>query len=166
MKKAEIIDKSKLYELIEFILSDSNAIICESYSEMEEEIKYLNDFSLFKDYFENSISENKKHLAFGIHYQDNKGKISITKIKLDPKHCKGKTYRYRIDGWGLIYIHLNLTNSNIIECKVSSNSQKRAKNWETTNPEFGSTELWDWKMIESKTRKIINHLKKISIKSD
>lgn len=160
MQRTEIINKNKLFELIEMILSDSKAELYESYSEMEKDLVRIINYSEFKDYFTHSISENKKQLSFGIYYPDSKGKFSITKLKLDPKYCNGKTYRNRIDGWGIIYIHLNSLNvENEIECRISVNSKKRAENWKSTNPEFGNPELWEWKVIESKARKIIERLK-------
>ncbi|MFZ0596172.1 MAG: hypothetical protein WAM46_04255 [Flavobacterium sp.] len=65
---------------------------------MELEIVFFNDFSKFQDYFEDSIFKGEKHLSFGIYYPESKGKALVTQIKLDPKRCKDKTYRYRIDG--------------------------------------------------------------------
>ena len=67
MQRTEFIDKSELFELIEYILSDSKTEFYESYSEMEKEIVRINTYSEFQKYFENSISENKKHLGFGIY---------------------------------------------------------------------------------------------------
>ena len=160
MQRTEIINKKELFELIEFILSDSKAELYESYSEMEKELVRIKNYSEFKDYFAHSISENNMQLGFGIYYPEAKGKFSITKIKLNPKHCNGKKYRNRIDGWGIIYVHLNLLNiENEIECRISVNSKKRAENWKSTNPEFGNPELWEWKVIESNARKIIKRLK-------
>ncbi|NRD22377.1 hypothetical protein HNV10_03935 [Winogradskyella litoriviva] len=161
MQRTEIINKEKLFELIEFILSDSKTELYESYSEMENELVRISNFSEFKDYFEHSTTEKKRQLGFGIYNPESKGKFTITKLKLDPKYCNGKTYRNRIDGWGIIYVHLNLLNTeNEIECRISVNSRKRAENWKSTNPEFGNPELWDWKIIESNARKIIKQLKK------
>ncbi|WP_340156341.1 hypothetical protein [uncultured Winogradskyella sp.] len=160
MQRTEIINKDELFELIEFILSDSKAELYESYSEMEKELVRINNTSEFKDYFEHSTSEKKTQLGFGFYNPESKGKFFITKIKLDPKYCNGKTYRNRIDGWGIIYVHLNLLNvENEIECRISVNSKKRAENWKSTNPEFGNPELWNWKIIESNARKIIKQLK-------
>ena|SRR5690554_2069014 len=160
MQRTEIIDKNQLFELMEFVLSDSKNELFESYSEMEKEIVRINNYSEFKDYFEHSTSEKKKQLGFGIYNPKSKGKFSIKKLKLDPKYCNGKTYRNRIDGWGIIYIHLNLLNTeNEIECRISVNSKKRAENWKNTNPEFGNPDLWEWNIIESYARIIINRLK-------
>lgn len=159
MQKTQTIDKDKLFELFKFILSDSKALVYESYSKMEEELILINDFSEFKNYFESSILKNEKNFMFGIYYPEGKGNVSISKINLDPKRCNGKTYRYTINGWGIIGVNLNWKSETQIECYVSVNSKKRAENWESINPEFGSPELWDWKIIESNTRKIINRLK-------
>ncbi|MDV7141015.1 hypothetical protein R3X28_19185 [Maribacter sp. TH_r10] len=161
MQRTEIINKTKLFELIEFILSDSKTEFYESYSEMEKELIRIKDLTEFKDYFQKGISEGKTQFGFGIYNPETKGKFSISKMKLNPKYCNGKTFRYRIDGWAIIFIHLDLQNDkNNIECNVSVNSKTRAENWKSTNPEFGNPELWEWKIIESNARKIISRLKK------
>ncbi|NER11754.1 hypothetical protein SAMN06265375_1112 [Muriicola jejuensis] len=161
MQRTEIIDKNQLFELIEYILSDSKTEFYESYSEMEKEIVRINNLFEFQDYFDNGIANGKVHFGFGIYNPESKGKFFTSKIKLNPKYCDGKTYRYRIDGWAIIFIQLDLKNGeNQIECNVSVNSKKRAENWKSTNPEFGNPELWEWKNVESRTRKIINRLKK------
>lgn len=143
-------------------MSDSKNAFYESYSEMEKEIFRIETLSAFKDYLENGISEGKTQFGFGIYNPGSKGKFFITKLKLNPKYCNGKTYRYKVDGWAIIFIHLELQNDeNSIECRVSVNSKKRAENWKSTYPEFGDPELWEWKTVESSTRKIINRLKKL-----
>lgn len=161
MQRKEIIDKNQLFELIEYILSDSKTEFYESYSEMEKEIVRINNLSEFQDYFDNGIANGKVYFGFGIYNPESKGKFFTSKIKLNPKYCEGKNYRYRIDGWGIIFIKLDLQNEeNRIECRISVNSKKRAEIWKSTNPEFGNPELWDWKNVESSARKIINRLKR------
>jgi hypothetical protein len=167
MQKTEIIDKNKLFELFEFISSESEVQIYESYSEMESEIIRIKNYSEFSNYFKHRVSESVKHLGFGVYYPESKGVVSITKIELDPKRCKGKTYRYRIDGWGIIFIHLNLIESDTkIECRISVNSQKRGENWKSTHPEFGDPESWEWKIVETNARKLINLIKKLHTTAD
>ena len=161
MQRKEFIDKNQLLELIEYILSDSTTELYESYSEMENEIVRINTLSEFKEYLDFGIYNGKEHFGFGIYNPEHKGKFFISKLTLNPKYCNGKTFRYRIDGWAIIFIQLDLKNGeNQIECNISVNSKKRAENWKSTNPEFGNPELWEWKSVESNARKIINRLKK------
>lgn len=161
MQRAEFIDKNKLLELIEYVLSDSKNELYESYSEMGKEIIQINSISEFQNYLNNRIANKEIHFSFGIYNIKHKGKFFISKIKLNPKYCNGRTFRHRIDGWAIIFIHLDLRDGeNNIECCVSVNSEKRAENWKSTSPEFGNPKLWEWKTVESFTRKIINRLKK------
>mgnify|MGYP003631125140 FL=1 len=161
MQRTENIDKTQLFELIEYILSDSKTEFYESYSEIGKEIVRINNLSEFQDYFNKGIANGKVHFGFGIYNPESKGKFFTSKIKLNPKYCDGKTFRYRINGWAIIFIQLDLQNGeNRIESSVSVNSKKRAENWKSTNPEFGNPELWKWKNVKSRARKIINRLKK------
>lgn len=162
MQRRETIDKNRLYELFDFIFSDSSVQVYESYSQMEEKTVQINDKNGFNIYFQKAISENAKNLGFVIYYPESKGSIFFSKIKLNPDQCNGKTYRYRTDGWGLIAVHLDVLNKDSeIVCSVSANSEKRATNWKSINPEFGDPDLWKWKIVESKTRSIIYRLKKL-----
>jgi hypothetical protein len=161
MQKTKVIDKNHLFELVEYILSDSKTEFYESDSEMEKEIIRIKSMSEFENYFDNGITNGKKHFGFGIYNPDSKGKFFKTKIELNPKYCNGKTFRYKLDGWAIIFIQLDFRQGeNEIECRVSVNSKKRAEGWKSTYPEFGNPELWEWKNIESRARKIINRLKK------
>lgn len=164
MQRTEIIDKNELFELIEYILSDSKTEFYESYSEMEKDIVRIDCLADFQNYFHNGIANGKVHFGFGIYDPQWKGKFFTSKIELNPKYCNGKAFRYRIEGWAIIFIHLDLTNGeNHIECRVSVNSKKRAENWKSTNPELGNPELWEWKDVDSRARRIINRLKKTTI---
>ncbi|WP_298518177.1 hypothetical protein [uncultured Kordia sp.] len=129
----------------------------------KKELVRMHTFSEFQHYFENGIANGKVHFGFGIYHPESKGKFFTSKIALDPKYCNGNTFRYRIDGWAIIAIHLDLQNGeNQMECNISVNSKERAKDWNNTNPEFGNPELWDWKFVKSNAQKIINQLKKVA----
>lgn len=162
MQRTEIVDKSSLFELVEFILADSKTEMYESYSEMEKELVQITDYTCFKEYFQCATNENKNHLGFGIYYPESKGIKIKEEFKLDPKRCGGKTYRYKFVGWGIIFIHLNLTDIDIIECRISVNSKKRAENWSTTYSNLGNPAIWEWKIVESNARKMINLLRKMA----
>ena len=160
MQKVETLNRKGLNDLVKFIFSESDIKFYESYSEMDKELIQINSYLEFDRYF-NKLSTNKiTHTGFAIYYPETRGKISFKKINLDPKRCKGKTFRYRTDGWGLIFINLKISDfDNEIECNIHVNTKKRAENWSDTYPEFGRPELWEWKIIENKSRKIIRKLK-------
>jgi hypothetical protein len=47
-----------------------------------------------------------------------------------------------------------------IACRIAVNTEKRAQNWANTFIELKSPSLWNWKVVESQTRKLIRELKK------
>ncbi|WP_177764444.1 hypothetical protein [Flavobacterium sp. I3-2] len=158
MQYKDILTHNQVIEIIEFILSDSNNELYESYSEMGKEIIKFKDLNHFENYLSNAITNNLRKLSIGIYNSKSKGKFFISKIELNPKFCKGNTFRYRIDGWAIIFINLIL-NSNKIEFRVSVNTKKRAEKWFEIKSEFGNPELWEWKNVEIITRKIIHKIK-------
>lgn len=159
MQRTEIVDRKKIDEIMQLAFQLGEVQVFESDSEMEKEIVEIKDYKHYLDYFQNSIDNEERYIAFGLHYKEAKGFRNIRKITLNPKYCNGKKFRYQIIGWGIIYIQLNLKGEKI-ECRITVNSEKRAENWESTNPEFKSPSLWNWKMIESKARKLIKELRK------
>ncbi len=159
MQRTESISKERVERLVKLAFEIGIVRFFESYSEMDEEIVEIVDFENYLKYYDNSIRNGKKALGFGLYYKEAKGHFNIRKIRLKPKYCNGKTFRYCIEGWGIIFIDLDLR-SEEIECRVSVNSEKRAQNWMNTMPRMKSPDLWDWKMVESKARKLIRELKK------
>ncbi|GAA3646451.1 hypothetical protein [Flavivirga jejuensis] len=93
MQRTEIIEKNQLFELIKYIFSDSKTELYESDSEMEKEIIRINSMSEFQNYFDNGITNGKKHFGFGIYNSESKGKFFTTKIELNPKYCNGKYFQ-------------------------------------------------------------------------
>lgn len=157
MQRTEIVGRSKIDAMIELAFQIGDVQVFESYSEMDEEIIEIKNHQEYLAYFQNSIYRNKKHLAFGLYYKETKGFWQIRKIDLNPKYCEGKTYRYQVEGWGIISIQLQLKEEDV-ECRIAVNTERRAINWQNTHPELKSPNLWDWKEVESKVGKLIREL--------
>ena len=161
MQRTEIINISGLNDLVDEIFSNSEVQVHEAYSEMEKELISIKNSSEFKQYYQNSIENGNNDLGFAIYYPETNGKVMKSEIKLNPKYCNGKKYRYNIEGWGIIYIHLQILNNETeIECRISVNTKKRAEKWTDTYPKFDLPELWEWKIVEKKARRLITDLKK------
>ena len=158
MQRTEIVKKEKIDEIMKLAFQIGEVQIFESDSEMEEEIIEIGNYENYLQYFQKAIAKKKKSIAFGLYYKEAKGEMKINKISLNPSFCNGKTYRYNMEGWGIIYIQLSLKEIDI-ECRIAVNSEKRAQKWENNYPELGSSGLWNWKIVESKARKLIKNLK-------
>lgn len=161
MQRSEIISEIDLFKLVDFDLSGSGVTLFESYSEYEKEIIVIKYWNEFIEYFQSALSSGRKDLGFAIYYPRGNGQVSITKVELNPKYCNGKTFRYRAEGWGLIFLHVTfLKLPDTIKCSISANSEKRAVKWKEIIPTIDSPDNWNWAIVESNTRKLISRLKK------
>jgi hypothetical protein len=74
----------------------------------------------------------------------------IQRISLNPAVCNGKSFRYSIEGWGLIQLYLGgYSPAGIIKSHTNHFTAKGAKKWESTRDHLGPIESWPWKETTS-----------------
>jgi hypothetical protein len=101
-------------------------------------------------------SDASVHVA--VHYPDMAGRVASTRVALDAAKCDGHTHRYRTDGWGLIWVYLQL-GSRTPESFISANSEKRADAWAATYPELDPPATWAWPAVTRHLRRLRRALK-------
>jgi hypothetical protein len=94
-------------------------------------------------------------------YSDMVGHPVRRTIHLDPKHCPGQKLRYTWDGFGMISLQL-YGFEQFQMSRICSNSQARAQAWAPTYPEWSPPDDWNWKAVESHTRRLQRVLKKVT----
>lgn len=148
-----------LDEFVDEVFRDEAPHLFSTYSEYGCEIERF-DASKMKSFLR-SLSENHTpYYSFSCWYPTTKGHAHIEKILLDPTQCDGHDFRYNVGGWGIISFQFNFKNSPDIECRITVNSEERTTTWEAQYPQYKSASLWDWKMVEKHTRRIIRKIKK------
>ncbi|MBC5774981.1 hypothetical protein H8S95_12970 [Pontibacter sp. KCTC 32443] len=138
-------------EIVRFIYGELGLSVFQSYSQPE---KPLQEYGTAEQLLtELETGQNQIQLAlwkksFGFDYR-------INKIDLNPKYCNGHTFRYRIDGWGLIHFQISgLTGERLETCSISHNTEKRATTWESTNPDIGKVSEVNWEEVNKTSRKL------------
>jgi hypothetical protein len=141
-------------EVFRFIFEELGLSVFQSYSVFGQPLKEYRTV-------EEVISEIAKYpkTQFVLWKKDFGFDYMISKLDLNPKYCNGYTFRYRIDGWGLIHFHANELKADKLEASlISHNSEKRAQAWESTKPELGRADHLDWDEINSTSRKLKNFI--------
>lgn len=86
------------------------------------------------------------------------------KVSLDPVHCNGATFRYGAEGWGLVQLYLGGPSTNGLQpSHTNHNTQTRAEAWQSTIPEMGSVEAWDFKKITAFSSRLNREIRKLSV---
>jgi hypothetical protein len=131
-------------ETIVDIVAQVDVKVLESYSTIGSKLRTdLSREELLED-----IKTIKHSLQYSLFANRFDGKFQIRVI-----HLNAGGTRETVDGWGLISLQIQKS-ENFIEYDFTANSEKRAKNWESTNPNWGPVRMWNWTEIERTLRKL------------
>lgn len=141
-------------KIFEFIFAELKLEAYLSYSEYGQEMKsYKSTDEIFNDF---TVSDTtNKTIDFQLWTPKFEGDLVISKINLDPRRCKGHTFRYKAEGWGLIQFYCGVLKDNKLNFShLGHQSIKRASLWQDINQNFGSVEKWNWKEVETTGKKL------------
>ena len=146
-------------DIWEFIFSETDCKVFEAYSEHEKDLREFKSVSAVLEAF---YSKPFGTFFFALWSPSVSSNVSVRRIELKPEKCNGATFRFTIEGWGIMYFNLGrISGSEIDSSNFGHNSEKRARNWEVTLfDRLGSVEDWDWKLLNKLSGKIQYHIRK------
>jgi hypothetical protein len=134
-----------------------------SYSEFDESTRKFLSPKECADYLSTRAANNLNSTGFAIHYLDTEGFVRDTRINLKPEKCAGHSFRFMIEGWGLIRVDFSLDEEHQIYCDIGANSEKRANTWYVNYPQFKDPSLWNWRLVEKHLRSLKRILKSLEV---
>jgi hypothetical protein len=166
MQSTATLNRDGFTELAGFLFESGSPVVFHAYSDYGQPLRSFRSSSELIADIESAFAAGQKSVQFALHYPDTKGHVAERKITLDSKRSDGHTWRYAVEGWGLIQLQGDLRDAPTIECRVAVNTQKRAEGWAATYPELLDPSLWDWSAIQHHSGRIIRRMKKIAEQSD
>lgn len=150
--------KQDQIDLLDFILTETKLQIIDHYSAYDEEVlRYTSATDItakFDLYNGGSFGSN-----FALWSPEFKGQPVFEKINLDPKRCKGHTFRYSTMGWGLIRLYLGQIKGNVLsKSHIGHFNEKGAIGHELPNSIMGPASVWNWEKINKASRKLKYHI--------
>ena len=136
--------------------------VVEAYSAFGRPLQYFAAAADLVEYAEARSKEPHGAVHIGVHYADMAGRLKERRIALDPSKCDGHTYRYGCEGWGLIWVHIELSQSAKLQPSISANSEKRAMAWAKTYAEMDPPSTWNWSAVASHLRRLRRVLRKLA----
>jgi hypothetical protein len=162
MQSTATLSREGFCELAGFVFESSAPVVFHAYSGYGQPVRSFRTPSELIAEIESAFTTGLKSLQFALHFPDTKGHVAERKIALDGKKCDGHTWRYTVEGWGLIQLQADLRRLPVIECRVAVNTQARAEAWASTYPEFRNPGLWDWSVVQRHAGRIIRKMKTIA----
>ena len=149
--------------LLEFVLKDARCRVFESYSRFDMELREFKRPAEIDQAYNLATCGSKppNHTALlQLLAPDVSTNVNIRRIELDKRRVKEGSFRFCLEGWGLIQLYLGSVGHLKISCShFGHNSEARARNWEPNLIQsLGPVDAWDWKELEHASRRIRYHI--------
>jgi hypothetical protein len=135
------------FPVLTYIFKQSTCRVFESYSPPGEEIaefKSIDDLSA--RYPIGVCRGSGPSVLLQLVPQSASDQFSIRRISMQPEHCDGHTFRYAVEGWGLIHLHLGgISSQGLVNSHSNHNTEARARKWSKSYQEIGPMEIWNWR---------------------
>lgn len=141
------------------VFAKPDPFVVEAYSSPDREPVRFGTQGALAEYMKAEVSRPRGLAYVFVVYPDMGGEVVRKTIHLDPEHCPGQKLRYTWEGWGMIAVQL-YGSEQFQMSRIAANSAARANAWAPTYPESGTPDAWNWKAVESHTRRLQRILKK------
>lgn len=155
------LDQDSVREFINFVFGTDRLCAWPHYSNYGQQMHQFASAPALQGAIDDAIRSAKHGFAVALHFPETEGFVASQRIDLDPKSCDGHTFRYRVMGWGLFFLHLEFKRLPFIETHISCNTQKRAQAWSQAYPDMKAPGLWDWDAVKKIGGRLTRKLKKL-----
>jgi hypothetical protein len=102
--------------LLEFLFSSTDARVFESYSEFDRDLREFRSYEQLASIFPIGIDRHGNGAAILLQLWSPSvmDELTITRFPLYPASCNGHTFRHRIDGGGLMQLHLGGVHDRVV----------------------------------------------------
>jgi hypothetical protein len=142
--------------LIDFLFASTDARVFESYSEFSQELREFRSFAELAAAYPVGVDEYGRGTAILLQLWSPSvmSRLEIRRIALYPEHCQGHTFRYCIEGWGLIQLYLGGIYGRVItRSHFGHGTEKRARAW-------GRADGVDWTAFAKLSNRIQYHIRR------
>jgi hypothetical protein len=147
--------RTDLAALLMFLLENTDVRVFESYSDYGQPLKEFRSFGELADAYEVGVDKCGRgdHILLQLWSPAVMDRLEIERIELNPQACEGQTFRYRIQGWGLIQLYLGgVYDRFITKSHFGHNSEKRAQAW-------GHADGVNWEALTQLSNKVQYHIR-------
>lgn len=164
-------DEADKIEILNFIFNETDLQIFDLGSDYGQKINRYENIDTITSKF--NLTEEIS-ITFELWSPRFKAAPNFRRVELNPKYCKGHTFRYATEGWGMIQLYFGglkqtrfdgLLQTRLYKSHIGHFNQNGASKWEGINIDNGKVNQWDWKEIEKTSSQLKYHLhNKLAVK--
>lgn len=150
MTLATFITPADFDDLVDAAFLPEAPVVTAAESELGEPLQHFADAAAIKAKAAQCIADGVSNYAFALHYPAAGGTVVERMVIFDPPR-DGHTFRYSLSGWGLIHLHLYVTEPDVLQCRVAANSRAWGEKRQDRYTDLGAVSDWNWTLIENIT---------------
>lgn len=149
-------------DVLEFVFAKCECQVLESYSPFDQELVEFSDVGeIRRRYAMGTCKDTAPSVVLSLVPRSGRTLITRRRIDLKSGAVPGARYRYTVEGWGLIGLHLGgVGPKGLIHSHTNHNSPERARKWSATYPEAEPVEAWDWAEVTKTSNRLNTHIRK------
>ena len=152
--------------ILEHLILQADCDLFESSSRADSELKQFHSIADFERHF--SITDWRQgaieSISLLLYPRDANGALVKRRINFKPNSSHGATFKFCMEGWGLVQLWLEpIRNGSCSLSNTNHNSKKRAEAWSSTSARLGDPLDWDWKCVESFSRRLNRFIHKMAV---
>lgn len=152
--------------ILRFVFDELDCRVFESYSANDSElIEFSNIDQIWSSDRVGKCVKRSQSICLQLWPVNASRNVRIRKIDLDPVSAKGATYRYCVEGWGLIQLYLGGESElGIVHSHTNHNSEKRTLHWaDVYRSKLGDPKDWDWSVVQSQSGRLNRRIRKAAV---
>lgn len=143
------------------IFATASPSVTEVYSDPERELRRFAKPEEIREFASVQAARRGGSVFLALHFPDTGGEARIRRIALNPQKARGATYRYCVDGWGLVWVYLAVGTPVSVISYVSANPEARAYAYAEVSQDREPVADWDWASVARHCRRIRSVLRRL-----
>lgn len=149
--------------LLDWLFHDGRCEVFESYSEFERPLVQCFTPADFLKLFERRYTNGRpvNAVSLTLYVSASGPRPIVRRIALKPESCGGATFRFNIEGWGLISLNLEVPSDSGLRCShTNHNSKARAERWADVSDRLGKPDAWDFAKVTAYSSRLNREIRK------
>jgi hypothetical protein len=145
--------------ILDFVFSNRDWRLFEAYSRPDRELRTFTSVGAVTSALD--LAREGAHLM--LYAPEMRGHVSPKRIDLYPGALGNATFRYSINGCGLIQLLFRAPVQGVLAAShTGHSSQNRAERWAPTSPEDAEyVATWDWAAVTRMSGRLVRHLRRL-----
>lgn len=160
--------KDDLERVLRFVFGELSCRVFDAYSEPEKELREFHGLDGVLAAHSVGACENAAaQICLQLWPVSAYGNVNFRRIKLRQKQSVDPTFRYCIEGWGLIQLYLGGCNDQtIFHSHTNCFGEKGAHRRYLPSMGLGHPAKWDWTVVTSQSRKLNSFIRKVATRNE